>query len=80
MSQSYKSVADILNAFSVGVFPVKSKPGKNTVRFTDTDGKRKFLDRKQIQDAQGQTVWAWVVGKEITQQAAQPAAPSITVA
>lgn len=75
----FKSLADVLNAKSLGVFPIKNQPGRFTVRFTDSDGKRKFLDRKQISDGKGGTYWAWSVGKEV-QQTKAPVAEGIAIA
>lgn len=70
---TFKNIADVLNAYNVGIFPVKSKPGQFYVRSISKDGKKFFVDRRAIQKADGSTAWEWVMGREMTPKD-QPAA------
>jgi hypothetical protein len=76
---SFNNVAEVLNAFGVGVFPVKSQPGKFTTSFINSQGKRQFLDRKQVAKTDGSQSWVWVVGKELAPKASQPVQAQIQI-
>lgn len=66
MSSPYNNLADVFNAFNVGIFPMKNKPGKFYVRSITKDGKKFFIDRKAVTQADGSIVWQWVMGREMT--------------
>jgi hypothetical protein len=66
METTFKSVADVLNAFNVGIFPMKDKPGKFFVRVIGKDGKKMFVDRRAVAQTDGTTKWEWVMGREMT--------------
>lgn len=66
METTFKSVADVLNAFNVGIFPMKDKPNKFFVRVIQKDGKKVFVDRRAVPQTDGTTKWEWVMGREMT--------------
>ena len=70
---SYKTIADVFNAYGVGVFPVKDNPGRFTVSFVNSKGKRQFIDRVQVQKEDGTKSWIWSVGRELAPKEAGPA-------
>lgn len=78
-SSAFASIADVMNAFNLGVFPVKGQPNKFYARAILKDGKRVFVDRRAVQNADGTTSWQWVMGREI-KTAEAPAQGGIAVA
>lgn len=70
-STPFSNIADVFNAFNVGIFPMKSKPGKFYVRTVGKDGKKFFVDRREVTQPDGSKVWQWVMGREMTTQEGQ---------
>lgn len=69
---TFTNAADLLNHINLGVF--EGKNGKFYVRVINKDGKKFFVDRKAVKQADGTDKWQWVMGKEIEERVAQPQA------